>query len=170
MKENATKTQRKITNSKLIIKTIGLIIYFTLGIGISIAAGLTLFPSSASKPNFLGYFSECSFVPISTLILIVISIGCFKMLAIRWDQFKNILNTTQTPENDAKINGNQKFLNKSCQDPQKKFFLWFIMPLIIGAGIGVITENLIIAAGIGAMIGILMWALVSDNSKRNHGK
>jgi len=36
-----------------------------------LAAASTLVPAKASKPNLLGYYSHCSFVPWSTVILVV---------------------------------------------------------------------------------------------------
>ena len=35
---------------------------------------LTLIPHEASKPNYLGYYSLCSFVPFSTMILFTMAI------------------------------------------------------------------------------------------------
>lgn len=49
---------------------------FTLGlfsIGFFTMALITLLPSVASKPNRLGYYSICSFSPISTFMLLIFS-------------------------------------------------------------------------------------------------
>jgi hypothetical protein len=38
---------------------------------------LTLVPSIASKPNLIGYYSHCTFTPISTIICWVIAALCY---------------------------------------------------------------------------------------------
>ena len=46
---------------------VGTIIWAVVGL-------LTLIPAAASKPSLLGYYSLCSFAPISTLILWAIAV------------------------------------------------------------------------------------------------
>jgi hypothetical protein len=48
----------------------GLTVLFTL------LAILTVWPMHASKPNILGYYSHCSWVPWSTLILLALAGIC----------------------------------------------------------------------------------------------
>lgn len=47
-----------------------------------LAAGLTLLPLPASKPNVLGYVSQCSWAPWSTLILLAAA-GTFCKLRVK---------------------------------------------------------------------------------------
>jgi hypothetical protein len=44
-----------------------------IGVGFSILALRTLMPATVSKPNRLGFYSVCSFAPISTAILFILS-------------------------------------------------------------------------------------------------
>lgn len=44
-----------------------------IGVGFAVLALITLLPAAASKPNRLGYFGVCSFAPISTAILFILS-------------------------------------------------------------------------------------------------
>ena len=41
---------------------------------------LTLLPASASKPNMLGYYSLCTFVPVSTVILWAIAAITYRIV------------------------------------------------------------------------------------------
>ncbi len=63
---------------KKTLKFILLIFYVTIVIALivaPIAPGImTLLPSEASKPNYLGYYSICSFAPFSTIILLALVI------------------------------------------------------------------------------------------------
>jgi hypothetical protein len=48
-----------------------------------VLAAITLIPSvSASKENYIGYYSFCSFVPFSTIILLVIAYLFFRFSKI----------------------------------------------------------------------------------------
>lgn len=44
-----------------------------MGVGFIALSVVTLIPEQASKPNRLGYYSVCSYAPISTAILLAIS-------------------------------------------------------------------------------------------------
>ncbi len=44
-----------------------------IGVGFAVLALRTLMPAAASKPNRLGFSSVCSFAPISTAILFILS-------------------------------------------------------------------------------------------------
>ena len=65
-----------------IIKKITGLFFMLLGIGFVPLALLTLLPSDASKPNLLGYYGHCSFAPVSTIILSVLS-PVFILLGLR---------------------------------------------------------------------------------------
>jgi len=52
------------------------------GIGFVVLALITLLPAEASKLNRLGYYGVCSFAPVSTLILSVLS-AAFLVLLIK---------------------------------------------------------------------------------------
>jgi len=52
------------------------------GIGFVVLALITLLPAEASKLNRLGYYGVCSFAPVSTLILSVLS-AAFIVLLIK---------------------------------------------------------------------------------------
>ena len=54
-------------------RSTGLIISGLLSVGFFAMALITLLPAEASKPNRVGYYSVCSFSPISTLILLIFS-------------------------------------------------------------------------------------------------
>jgi hypothetical protein len=54
-------------------KIVGLFSSGVFGIGFVAMALITLLPAAASKPNRLGYFSVCSYAPISTIILLFLS-------------------------------------------------------------------------------------------------
>lgn len=41
----------------------------------------------------------------------------------------------------------------------EKFALWFLMSIVVGCGIGLLSGNLVYGAGIGAGIGIVLGAL-----------
>lgn len=56
------------------IKILFYIIYLVTIIGMFIPTAITLFPCEASKPNRLGYVSNCSFAPWSTLSLVGITL------------------------------------------------------------------------------------------------
>lgn len=59
------------------MQAIAIVVYVVLFI-LVIAAVKTLIPNEqASKPCLLGYKAACSFTPISTIILIAITIGIF---------------------------------------------------------------------------------------------
>ncbi|MEM2946275.1 MAG: hypothetical protein QXI87_08020 [Thermoproteota archaeon] len=52
--------------------------YWWLLIAIFAVLGMsTLFPAPASKPNLIGYYSHCTFAPISTLICWIVSGLCY---------------------------------------------------------------------------------------------
>jgi hypothetical protein len=51
----------------------------------ALAAGLTVLPMPASKPNSLGYVSQCSWAPWSTLILLAAA-GAFCKLRAKLTQ------------------------------------------------------------------------------------
>jgi hypothetical protein len=61
-----------------VVKSTFISIYLLLVIGLiagGISAGiLTILPSEASKPCYLGYYAHCSFAPYSTLILFTMAI------------------------------------------------------------------------------------------------
>ena len=59
-----------------------------MGVGFIVLCIITLIPDEASKLNGLGYYSVCSFVPISTGILLVLS-AAFLLLA--WRKFHGLL-------------------------------------------------------------------------------
>ncbi len=59
-----------------------------MGVGFIALSIITLLPDDASKLNRLGYYSVCSFVPISTGILLVLS-GVFLFLA--WRKYHGFL-------------------------------------------------------------------------------
>jgi hypothetical protein len=44
-----------------------------MGVGFTALSVMTLIPEQASRPNRLGYYSVCSYAPISTAILLAIS-------------------------------------------------------------------------------------------------
>ena len=50
---------------------VGVIIWAVVGL-------LTLIPAAASKPSLLGYYSLCTFAPISTLILWAIAVVSYR--------------------------------------------------------------------------------------------
>jgi hypothetical protein len=50
-----------------------------IGVGFAVLALITLMPAAASKPNRLGYYGVCSFTPISTAILFILSSTFFKI-------------------------------------------------------------------------------------------
>jgi len=52
------------------------------GIGFAVLALITLLPATASKLNRLGYYGVCSFAPVSTMILFVLS-AAFIVLLIK---------------------------------------------------------------------------------------
>lgn len=58
-----------------------------IGVGFAVLALITLLPAAASKPNRLGYFGVCSFAPISTAILFILS-SIF--LIIRYKESKSL--------------------------------------------------------------------------------
>jgi hypothetical protein len=52
--------------------------YWWLLIAVFIILGAsTLIPAPASKPNMFGYYSHCSFTPISTVICFIIAGACY---------------------------------------------------------------------------------------------
>ncbi len=69
------KMEWKETINK-ILKFFLLVLYLTLVIALVVApiapAIMTLIPAQASKPNYLGYYSICSFTPFSTIILLLL--------------------------------------------------------------------------------------------------
>jgi hypothetical protein len=68
---------------KLIIKLFVLLVLVAGAIGSAISAIWTLIPeSTASKESMLGYKSHCTFVPISTIILIFMAV-VFSYILIR---------------------------------------------------------------------------------------
>ena len=68
---------------KFSIKLLVLLILFAGAIGSAISAILTIIPDSqASKECMLGYYAHCSFTPISTIILIFLTV-VFSYLLIR---------------------------------------------------------------------------------------
>lgn len=52
------------------------------GIGFVALALITLLPAEASKPNRIGYYGVCSFAPVSTVTLLVLS-AAFIILLIK---------------------------------------------------------------------------------------
>ena len=69
--------------AKFSIKLLILLVLFAGAVGSAISAILTLIPdSSASKESMIGYYSHCSFAPISTIILIFIAL-VFSYILIR---------------------------------------------------------------------------------------
>ncbi len=54
-------------------RTIGLVSSGLLGMGFVAMALITLIPATASKLNRLGYYSVCSYAPVSTVILFILS-------------------------------------------------------------------------------------------------
>jgi hypothetical protein len=54
-------------------RTFGLISSGLLGVGFVAMALITLLPAAASKLNRLGYYSVCSYAPVSTVILFILS-------------------------------------------------------------------------------------------------
>ena len=55
-------------------KTLFLIIYLVIILGMLFPTIMTLLPGEASKPNHLGYVSKCSFAPWSTLSMVGITL------------------------------------------------------------------------------------------------
>ena len=67
-----------LSTVRTIIKGLAVLFYTIFVISLlsgGLSAGiLTLTPHEASRPNFLGYYSLCSFVPFSTMILFTMAI------------------------------------------------------------------------------------------------
>lgn len=57
----------------IIRKITGLVVAGFFGIGFVVLASITILPATAHKPNMLGYYGVCSFAPVSTMILFVLS-------------------------------------------------------------------------------------------------
>jgi peptidoglycan biosynthesis protein MviN/MurJ (putative lipid II flippase) len=68
-------------------RTIGLIFSGFFRIGFFVLTLITLLPAEASKLNRLGYYSVCSFAPMSTTILIILSAMFF---LLTYKMFKRI--------------------------------------------------------------------------------
>jgi hypothetical protein len=82
MRSNALMVVKKLY--KLTLKTILFLILISGIIASLISAVWTIIPdSSSSKRCILGYFAHCSFTPISTIILILITgIFCYSLMRI----------------------------------------------------------------------------------------
>lgn len=63
-------------------KITGFFFSVVMGMGFIALAFITLLPATASKPNMLGYYGVCSFAPVSTIILLVLS-AAFILLGVR---------------------------------------------------------------------------------------
>ncbi len=66
----------------IIMRGASLFVSGFFGIGFVVLALITLLPAEASKLNRLGYYGVCSFAPVSTLILSVLS-AAFIVLLIK---------------------------------------------------------------------------------------
>lgn len=78
----------------------GLLTSGLFGTGFVTMALITLLPSDASKPNMLGYYSVCSYTPISTLILISLS-ALFIMIG--YSIFYRFNSTQMKPSQSSKL-------------------------------------------------------------------
>lgn len=58
-------------------RNVGLIVSGFLGLVFVLLSLITLLPAEASKPNLLGYYSLCSWVPNSTAILFSLAFASF---------------------------------------------------------------------------------------------
>jgi hypothetical protein len=61
----------------LLLLLMGLFLF--MGLGFLVLSVFTLIPSHASKLNRLGYYSICSYSPISTMILLALSAVSLKI-------------------------------------------------------------------------------------------
>ena len=57
-----------------------------MGLGFLVSSVFTLIPSQASKLNRLGYYSICSYSPISTMILFALSAVSLRIAYKKTDQ------------------------------------------------------------------------------------
>jgi hypothetical protein len=65
-----------------ITRTAGFIFSGFFGVGFAALAVITLLPTSASKPNLLGYYGVCSWAPNSTIFLVAFATASL-ILALR---------------------------------------------------------------------------------------
>ncbi len=78
----------KYEKEEKIVGLFYLALFSFLGIGFVVLALITLVPNpDASKPNFLGYYTHCSFVPVSTITLFILS-AVFSLLGFK--RFKRL--------------------------------------------------------------------------------